>query len=152
MIAMIGEIVQQIIPHLLTFAGLYAAVLLAILADLCAGVRKAKQDGFLRSSKGLRRTVKKIAEYYNLMFVVSVIDCVQMLAIWQGGFSIPTMPFFSFAATIFLCIIELKSIYERKSQKERADIEDVAKFLVKAAKGKDAKELIEWMSAFVDEK
>jgi len=149
---MINDILKLIFPHVLTFAGLYIAVLLVIIADLISGCRKAKKDGFLRSSKGLRRTVKKVAEYYNLMFVISVIDCVQMVAIWESGLSIPRMPFFSFLATIFLCIIELKSMYERKTDKERAEIESMAKFLVKAAKNKDTKEVVSLLSEIFEEK
>lgn len=149
---MIHKIIEVIIPHIIIFAGLYIAVFLAILADLFSGYRKAKKSGFLRSSKGLRRTVKKVAEYYNLMFVVSIIDCVQMVAIFEGGFDIPKMPFFSFLATIFLCIIELKSIYERKTDKERAEIESMAKFLVKAAKDKDTKEVINMLSEIFEDK
>lgn len=149
---MINDILKLIFPHVLTFAGLYIAVLLVIIADLISGCRKAKKDGFLRSSKGLRRTVKKVAEYYNLMFVISVIDCVQMVAIWESGVSIPRMPFFSFLATIFLCIIELKSMYERKTDKERAEIESMAKFLVKAAKDKDTKEVVSLLSEIFEGK
>lgn len=149
---MVNKILELLMPHLLTFAGLYVVVLLAILADLFAGWRKAKKDGFLRSSKGLRRTVKKVAEYYNLMFVVSLIDIVQMTAIWQANWNLPQMTFFTMLATIFLCIIELKSIYERKSEKERADMETVAKFIAKVAKDKDTKQLIEMFSDVVDGK
>lgn len=149
---MIHEIIQTILPNVVIFAGLYIAVLLAILADLVSGCRKAKKDGFLRSSKGLRRTVRKIGEYYNLMFVISVIDIVQMVAIFQGGWNFVQMPFLSFAATIFLCIIELKSIYERRSEKERADMETVAKFLANAIKNKDTKEVINVLSEIIDGK
>lgn len=102
------------------------------------------------SSKGLRRTVRKIGEYYNLMFVISVIDIVQMVAIFQGGWNFVQMPFLSFAATIFLCIIELKSIYERRSEKERADMETVAKFLANAMKNKDTKEVINVLSDILE--
>lgn len=149
---MINDILKLIFPHVLTFAGLYIAVLLVIIADLISGCRKAKKDGFLRSSKGLRRTVKKVAEYYNLMFVISVIDCVQMVAIWESGLSIPRMPFFSFLATIFLCTIELKSMYERKTDKERAEIESMAKFLVKASKNKDTKEVVSLLNEIFEGK
>ncbi len=148
----IQEIPKLILPHILTFAGLYIAVLFAIVADLVSGCRKAKKDGFLRSSKGLRRTVKKVAEYYNLMFVVSIIDCVQMVAIFEGGFDIPKMPFFSFFATIFLCFIELKSIYERRTDKEKAEMESLASFMIKAAKHKDMKDFVKTMSEIFEDK
>lgn len=124
---MIDKIIEVILPQIIIFCGLYIAVFFAILADLFAGCYKAKKDGYLRSSKGLRRTVKKIAEYYNLMFVITIIDCVQMVAIWQGNWNIPKMPFFSFLATLFLCFIELKSIYEKKTEKEKAEIETMLK-------------------------
>lgn len=149
---MFDYILEIVKPQLIVFTGLYFAVLLAMIADLFAGYRKAKKDGFLRSSKGLRRTVKKIAEYYNLMFVVSIIDCVYMTAVFQGNFSLPQMPICTFLATIFLCIIELKSIYEKKSEKERADMETVAKFLVKAAKDKDIKDVIGILSEALQDK
>lgn len=149
---MFDYILEVVKPQLIVFTGLYFAVLLAMIADLFAGYRKAKKDGFLRSSKGLRRTVKKIAEYYNLMFVVSIIDCVYMTAVFQGNFSLPQMPICTFLATIFLCIIELKSIYEKKSEKERADMETVAKFIAKIAKDKDTKQVIELISEIVDGK
>lgn len=149
---MIHKITEIILPHLIIFAGLYIAVFLAIVADLCSGCRKAKKNGFLRSSKGLRRTVKKIAEYYNLMFVVSIIDCVQMVAIFVGGFNIPQMPFFSFLITIFLCIIELKSIYERRTDKERAEMENMAKLIIKAAKDKDTKEIVSMLNEILENK
>lgn len=149
---MIEKILEFIIPNLIVFTGLYSAVLLAIVADLFSGCRKAKKDGFLRSSKGLRRTVKKIAEYYNLMFVISVIDIVQMVAIWQAGWNIPKLPLFSFGGTLFLCLIELKSIYERQTDKERYEIQNVAKFIVKAAKNKDTKEIIEMLNEVLEKK
>lgn len=149
---MASKILEVILPSFLTFAGLYFAVFLAIVADLIAGWRKAKKDGFIRSSKGLRRTVSKIGKYFNMMFVVSIIDIVQMVAIWQGGFDIVKMPFLSFGATIFLLLIELKSIYEKNTDKEKADIEDMAKFIIKAAKDKDAQHVISALLEGVKEK
>ena len=150
---MITEIFNIVIlPNLVIFAGLYIAVLLAIIADLVSGCRKARKEGFLRSSKGLRRTVKKTAEYYNLMFVISIIDIVIMVAVLIADWSIPEMPFLSFIATIFLCIIELKSIYERRTEKDRANMETVAKFIVKAYKDKDAQDFINLLSEAIDEK
>ncbi len=149
---MIKDILNVILPHIIIFAGLYAAVFLAIIADFVAAWRKAKKDGFLWSSKGLRQTVRKIGQYFNMMFVVSVIDAVQMVGIWQGGFDIVKMPIFTFVGTIFLCLIELKSIYERNSDKERANMETVAKFIAKAAKDKDARAFLNDLCERMEEK
>lgn len=146
------KILNLIVPHLITFAGLYIAVFFAIAADLWAGIRKAKKLGFFRSSRGLRRTVSKIGRYFNMMFVVTIIDCVQMLGIWEAKISIPIMPLFSFIAAIFLCAIELHSIYERNSDKERAEIEELAKILTKAAKDKDVQKTLSNITEYITNK
>lgn len=143
------NILNIILPHLLTFAGLYIAVFFAVSADLVAGVRKAKKLGFFRSSRGLRRTVAKVGRYFNMMFVVTIIDGVQMVALWEGHFSLPIMPFFSFIAAIFLCIIELRSIYEKNSEKEKAEIQEIAVLLAKAAKDKDVQKTLSNITEYI---
>ena len=48
----------------------YLLVLIAVLADLVSGVRKAKQMGLARRSKAFRRTIDKLARYYNALFAL----------------------------------------------------------------------------------
>ena len=62
--------------------GIYLMVLLAIMADLWSGVRKAKKNGIARSSYGFKRTIDKIARYYNVMLALTVIDAMQMGSLW----------------------------------------------------------------------
>lgn len=52
---------------------MYIAILALILADLWAGVRKAKKRGEYRTSDGYKRTIDKIARYYNMTFAMSLI-------------------------------------------------------------------------------
>ena len=76
--------------------GLYMLVFFAAMADLCSGIRKAKLRGEVRSSYGFKRTVDKLARYYNLLIALTVVDCMQMAGIWYldifYGYHIPIFP------------------------------------------------------------
>ena len=56
--------------------GIYIEVFIMILADLWSGVRKAKLRGEVRSSYMYKKTIDKIARYYNAMIALTVIDCI----------------------------------------------------------------------------
>ena len=82
---MIDTIFKEVIPQIIILILIYLAVLAVIFLDLRAGIRKAKQRGEYRSSFGLRRTVDKVSRYFNMLFVITVIDGLQMLAIWMSN-------------------------------------------------------------------
>ncbi|HBJ76707.1 MAG TPA: hypothetical protein DDY68_02415 [Porphyromonadaceae bacterium] len=48
---------------------------------LWSGIRKARERGEYRSSYGLRKTVGKVANYYNLLFIVTIIDVMHIVAL-----------------------------------------------------------------------
>jgi len=111
---------------------LYVFVFLAVMLDLWSGVRKAKQRNEYISSYGLRETLNKLSRYFNVLLAVTLIDLIQMLAIFElrthnVGHSIPILPFFTFIATGFICFIEAKSIFEKAEQKEKAKAADAAR-------------------------
>lgn len=132
--------------QIMILSGLYILVFLVVLLDLWAGIRKAKQRGEFRSSYGLRKTVEKLARYFNMMLVLTVIDAMQMLAVGhlnpQVSFSFPTFPFLTIIGAIFVGIIEFKSIYEKNSDKEKGKCQDAVKLFKQVAKNKEAREII----------
>ena len=67
-----------LMPVLMLMLGEYVMVLLAVIADLVSGLRKARMRGEARRSKALRRTVDKLCRYYNALFALSVIDAMQI--------------------------------------------------------------------------
>ena len=69
---------EKIVVTLWITFGIYLMVLLAIMADLWSGVRKAKKNGIARSSYGFKRTVDKIARYYNVMLALTLVDVMQI--------------------------------------------------------------------------
>lgn len=116
---------EQIITTLWITFGLYMLVLVAILADLWSGVRKAKRRGILRSSTGLRRTIEKIAKYYNTLLALTVIDAMQMGAVFYldcyYSWKWPFFPFITLFGAIALALVEVKSIYEKAEDKVQID-------------------------------
>lgn len=126
---------------LLIVTFVYIAVLLFIALDLWAGIRKAKARGEYRSSYGLRKTVTKIAGYYNMLLVITVIDALQIVAITVLQVNLPAFPFFTLAGALFVGFIELKSIYEKNDAKQKAKVQEAAVLLsqiIEKSKDSDA--------------
>lgn len=102
----------------------YAGVLIAILADLVSGIRKAKARGEKCTSAGLRRTVDKIGRYYIALFSMTVIDFMLMAALnslaASGTYLLPAFPYLTALGALALSLIEVKSIFE--SSDEKGDI------------------------------
>lgn len=116
---------EKIFITLVITFGIYVLVFIMILADFWSGIRKAKRIGETRTSYGYRRSIKKMAEYYNLLIACSIADSIQMAAAWYFEtyyqYSIWLFPFCTFFIAIVLCLIEIKSIREKAEDKVRLD-------------------------------
>lgn len=112
---------QQIFIVCILLSSEYVLVLLAVLADLVSGCRKAKKRGELRSSYGFRKTVDKLGRYYLPLFALTVVDIMQMVAVWYlntfHDFHIPLLPIMTLIGAIGIGIIEIKSILEKAEDK-----------------------------------
>lgn len=118
---------------------LYCEVLLVVGADLYSGIMKAKRNGVMRSSYGFRRTVEKLSRYFNVLIVLTVVDAMQMTAVWYHdefySISLPFFPFLTLLGAIGLSLIEFRSIYEKAEDKVRFD--EVGALAGKVLKNKD---------------
>lgn len=143
---MIDHIFAAIRPQLIILTIVYLLVLFVIFLDLWAGIRKARHRGEYRSSYGYRKTVEKIAKYFNLIFVVTAIDAVQMLTVWQineqMSSRLPLLPILTVLGAMFIGFIELKSIYEKSEDKEKAKIADAAAVLGSALKNRETQSIV----------
>lgn len=143
---MIESILSAVRPQLIMLAFIYTLVLVVIFLDLWAGVRKAKARGEYRSSYGYRKTVDKIGRYFNMILVITAIDAVQMLAVWQLNqqttYNLPILPILTFIGAMFVGFIELKSIYENSEEKEKAKINEVAKLAGQIVKDHDMQDIV----------
>lgn len=153
---MIESICSVFWPQMVMLTAVYVLVLVMIFLDLWSGVRKARQRHKLRSSYGYRETVKKVAQYYNTMFCVTVIDVIQMLAVWQlnqqAEYYLPIIPLLTFGYAIFIGLIELKSIYEKAEDKEKVRATEAAALLGKALKDRDTQEIVSAVIEYMETK
>jgi phage-related holin len=133
---------SQIYGALYVCAFLYCIVLFAIIADLISGVRKAKKRGDARTSTGYKKTVDKITRYYNMLFVVSLIDVILVVSQVHSLFHIPVLPYFTAVGALALCLIELKSIYESAEDKLKKEISGVGSLAGSIIKNKGDVEAI----------
>ena len=145
---------EKIIVLLLILFALYILVFFMIGADFWSGIRKAKKNGIVRSSYGFRRTVEKIKEYYNAMIALTIIDAMQVTALWYletyYKYEIPMFPFVTLVGAIGLCIIEIKSIYEKAEDKQR--FHEAGALLSSIAKHKtDIEEISKSVAAYLKE-
>lgn len=113
---------------------MYIAILALILADLWAGVRKAKKRGEYRTSDGYKRTIDKIARYYNMTFAMSLIDVVQVAIVFFLYYfyevDIWMIPWFTAFATGYVAWVEVHSIWEPADIKEKKQQQDYTKALL----------------------
>ena len=106
----------------------YIIILGFIFCDLQAGVRKAKVRGQYKTSEGYKRTIDKIAKYFNMTFALSLIDMMQLALIFFlyhfYGRDIIMAPWFTFLALGYIGFVEIKSIWEPADIKEKKLQED----------------------------
>jgi hypothetical protein len=135
--------------------GILLTPLFFIAFDLWAGIRKAKQRGEKISSDGWKRTVNKVARYYNALLALVVVDCMQMAGVWYldnyYDYHIPIFPFITLLGAFGVAAIEVKSIYEKAEEKERREMKQVAALAAEIAKQKTdpeeiAKAIFKYMS------
>lgn len=104
-------------------------VLLAIIIDLVAGVRKAMQLDEARTSQGFKRTVTKLMQYYGLLSFALMFDILASI--------VEPLPYITALASIFLVFIEAKSVYEKAEEKERRKLSRELDTLVILMENKD---------------
>lgn len=106
----------------------YIIILGLIFCDLQAGIRKAKRRGEVRTSDGYKRTIAKIAQYFNMTFALSLIDVAQLcMLLFLYHFyqrDIIMIPWFTLLALGYVGFVEVKSIWEPADIKEKKQQQD----------------------------
>lgn len=143
---MTATISEQLITMTFLLVGIMFVPVLFIALDFWAGIRKARaRKERIRSDK-MKRTIQKVARYYNAILAMALLDAVQIagfvfLHIFNS-WTLYTFPLFTLIAVLFIAAIEIKSICEPASEKERKEVADVAELAKQiAAHGTDATQL-----------
>lgn len=143
---MTTNISEQLITMTFLLVGIMFVPLLLIFLDFWAGIRKARARRERIRSDKMKRTVKKVARYYNAILAMVLMDAVQIagfvfLHIFNG-WTLFTFPIFTLIAVLFIAAIEIKSICEPASEKERREVADVAELARQiASHGTDATQI-----------
>lgn len=143
---MTTNISEQLITMTFLLVGIMFVPLLLIFLDFWAGIRKARARRERIRSDKMKRTVKKVARYYNAILAMVLMDAVQIagfvfLHIFNH-WTLFTFPIFTLLAVLFIAAIEIKSICEPASEKERREVADVAELARQiASHGTDATQI-----------
>jgi len=120
-------------------------VIIAMAIDLISGVYKAKQRGEVRTSYGLSRTVSKFILYCGSAIIAAMIDLMihySHLMILMKFAPLVGVPVVTCLLSVFLCIIEIKSIREKADEKTNKDVDDVARMLLNAIGRERLREIV----------
>lgn len=152
--AELNQLSEQLIVLLFVTTGMLLTPLIFIALDYWSGIRKArKRKDPIRSDK-MKRTVDKVARYYNAILAMVVLDIIQISAFVflhvYNDWSAYTFPLFTFVAVLFVAAIEIKSIIEPADAKERREFTEVTELAKAIAEHKsDPKEIAEAIASYL---
>lgn len=152
--AELNNLSEQLIVLLFVTTGMLFTPLIFIALDYWSGIRKArKRNDPIRSDK-MKRTVDKVARYYNAILAMVVLDIIQISAFLflhvYNGWSAYTFPLFTLIAVLFVAAIEIKSIIEPADAKESREMKEVTELAKAIASHKnDPKEIAEAIASYL---
>lgn len=142
-----AEMTERLLWILAIVVAEYFLVLAAAAADLASGLRKARRRGETTRSRALRRTVDKLARYYNVLIVLTVVDAMQITAAvflrTVESYDVPTIPIFTLIGSLGMAFIEVKSIFEKGDDKEKQQLAELVSLLEVIADNDRLKRIIE---------
>lgn len=142
-----AEITERLLWILAIVVAEYFLVLAAAAADLASGLHKARRRGETTRSRALRRTVDKLARYYNVLIVLTVVDAMQITAAvflrTVESYNVPTIPIFTLIGSLGMAFIEVKSIFEKGDDKEKQQLAELVSLLETIADNDRLKRIIE---------
>jgi hypothetical protein len=109
-------------------------VLGAMTVDFFSGFYKAKLRGEVRNSLGMKRTISKFILYVGSIMIACGIDSTFfMCSFWEILHFSPlqTVPVVTTFVSVFICVIEIRSIWEKAEDKQKQDALQTAEAIVK---------------------
>lgn len=153
---MTATISEQLITMTFLLVGIMFVPVLFIALDFWAGIRKAKARRERIKSDKMKRTIQKVARYYNAILAMAVLDATQIagfvfLHIFNK-WTLYTFPFFTLIAVVFVAAIEIKSICEPASEKEQREVKEVLRLIKElVSHGTDAREFANAIDEYLTE-
>lgn len=117
------------------------SVIIAMMADLCFGWRKAKIRGEERTSYAFSRTFTKFLLYMGIMIVTGCIDLLIHFVLYMFGYCY-FVPVLAIVAAIGLCITEIWSMKEKADKKTRNNLKHAVEIMQNAITPEQAAALL----------
>jgi hypothetical protein len=121
-------------------------VLIAMSIDLASGIHKARIRGEKCSSYGLKRSVSKFILYVGSVCIACGIDSIFFACqFWEIVHFTPLakVPVASTIMSIFICIVEMRSVWEKAEVKQKREALDTAQAIWKLIDPDALKKIIE---------
>ena len=124
------------------FIGVFFAVsllvIMAIMLDLWDGMYTAKRTGQRVHSHKLRVTIAKVSEYWRLLLIGFLADCLGFL------FSFYFLPFMALLFGMGLIVVEIISMFEHAKRRKShlIDLPEIIDGIIAATSKKDAEKII----------
>lgn len=107
-------------------------VLLAMVIDLLSGINKARQNGKMRTSWGLKRTVSKFIMYEGSLLIAAGVDVLLHASHLYDLLhldAIRGVPFVTCLVGVFICVVEFKSVHETADTKTKKEFAETARLI-----------------------
>lgn len=107
-------------------------VLMAMVIDLLSGINKARQNGKMRTSWGLKRTVSKFIMYEGSLLIAAGVDVLMHASHLYDLLhldAIRGVPFVTCLVGAFLCVVEFMSVHESADVKTKKEWADTARLI-----------------------
>lgn len=148
-------ILQDITPMLSVMVVAMIIVFIAMAVDLVSGINKAKTNGKMRTSWGLKRTMSKFIMYEGGMLIAGGVDVLMHSSHLYDLFclhAIKGVPVITCLVGAFLCVVEFMSVREKADVKMKKEFETTAKLLDKVLSREDLHDLLKILAKKKDEK
>lgn len=120
-------------------------VLVAMAIDLVSGVNKAKANGQMRTSWGLKRTISKFVMYEGGLLIAAGVDILMHSSHLYDLLRLEALrgvPFITCLVGVFLCVVEFLSVKESADIKMQKEFADAGKLLGNVFSKEDLREAI----------
>ena len=107
-------------------------VIIAMSVDFASGFYKAKLRGEARDSYGMKRTISKFILYVGSICISCGIDSIFFACGFWGIIhfaALTKVPVISTIMSVFICVVEIRSIWEKADRKQRNDAIKTAEFI-----------------------
>lgn len=120
-------------------------VMIAMVIDLVSGINKARQNGKMRTSWGLKRTMSKFVMYEGGMLIAAGVDILMHSSHLYDLLhlhAIRGVPFITCLVGAFLCVVEFLSVRETADTKMKKEFNAAGELLGNVFSKDDLREAI----------